>query len=220
MTSHGFIQNESFPDIILYTMVINVCNGSITCNEHSNFEQIMEYLISPTSNCSKKPFSSPFCNLFWPIHQIFSILSIFSNWWQSSSIYCGTPLHDLCVNRFVLMGIKMSDDVLGRGAGFCMHSVQGCFPVLYERNVCRFFCLFMKYVSFLTNSFNYDFTMLWEKYNPSLLHRSSPARTPESVPHQRSCSFADILSLYFVCLKYKGWEKAWWTTVLSSSLGN
>lgn len=53
MTSHGFIQNESFPDINLYTMVINVYNDSITCNEHSNFEQIMEYLISPTSNYSK-----------------------------------------------------------------------------------------------------------------------------------------------------------------------
>lgn len=53
MKSHGFIRNDSFPDINLYTMVINVCNGSITCNEHSNFEQIMEYLISPKSNCSK-----------------------------------------------------------------------------------------------------------------------------------------------------------------------
>lgn len=141
-------------------MVINVCNGSITCNEHSNFEQIIEYLISPTANCPKNLSIVHFAIYFDRFTKYFQYCPYLAIDDLSSSIYCGTPLHNLRANRFVLMGIKMSDDGLGRGAGFYMHCVQGCFPVLYERNVLPFFCLFMKYVSFLTNFFNYAFTIL------------------------------------------------------------
>lgn len=51
-------------------------------------------------------------------------------------------------------------DLAGELASACI-ACRGVFQYfIYERNVLPFFLLFMNFFSFLTNSFNYAFTML------------------------------------------------------------